>query len=109
MPNQSVFEERMNDVREDIREVRSAMGKIADAITRMAILEERHRGTDDRVAKAEERLRDVEKKSSENEKSYLKLIATINGITSTSRVLWLVGGTVIGGLAIKYLSSYLAL
>lgn len=109
MPDKSVFEERMNEVREDIREVRSAMGKIADAITRMAVLEERHRSTDDRMVKVEERLRDVEKKSGENEKSHLKLIATINGIASTSRVLWLVGGTVIGGLAIKLFSSYLHL
>lgn len=107
MPTPSVFEKRMNEVREDMREMRNSMSKIADAITRMAVLEERHRSSEDRVGKVEERLRDVEKKSSENEKSHLKLMATINGITSTSRVLWLAGGTIVGGLAIKFISSYL--
>lgn len=109
MSNPSAFETQMNEVREDVREVRGSISKIAEAITRMAVLEERHRGTDDRVGKVEERLRDVEKKSSENEKHHLTLIATINGITGTSKVLWLVGGTLIGGIVIKLFSSYLHL
>ena len=106
MTSPSAFEQQMNEVREDVREVRGSISKIAEAITRMAVLEERHRGTDDRLGKMEERVRDVEKKASENEKSHLKLMATIGGITLTSKALWVVVGATVAAVVVRLFSAY---
>lgn len=98
MTNRAALEQQMDEVRSDVREMRSSMAKIAEAITRLAVLEERHLSTAARLDKIEGRLRDGETKASELDKTQIKYIATLDGITKTVRILWLVGGA--GALAV---------
>jgi uncharacterized protein Yka (UPF0111/DUF47 family) len=99
----NVFEQQLNEVREDVREVRSGIGKIAEAITKLAVLEERHQTTTVRVDSLDKRVTAVESKASEVEKAHLKLLHTMGGAGSTLKVMWMVVGAVITGLAVKFL------
>ena len=62
-----VMQEALDGVREDVREIRAAMSKMADAVVRLAVLEERHTvvsGALDRafgaISKLSDRVRDLE-------------------------------------------------
>lgn len=103
MTDPSTFERQLNEMREDVREVRTGIGKIADAITKLAVLEERHQMTNLRVDSIDKRLTSVESKASETEKAHLKLLHTMGGIGSTMRVMWMVSGAVIAGIIIKWI------
>ncbi|PLC44585.1 hypothetical protein C0Q88_07855 [Ralstonia pickettii] len=92
MTNRAALEQQMDEVRSDVREMRASMAKIAEAITRLAVLEERHLSTAARLDKIESRQRDSESKVSELDKTQIKYIATLDGITKTVRILWVVGG-----------------
>ncbi|GLT20776.1 hypothetical protein GCM10007933_02280 [Zoogloea oryzae] len=62
-----VVQEALDGVREDVREIRAAMSKMADAVVRLAVLEERHAvvsSAQDRafgaISKLSDRVRDLE-------------------------------------------------
>ncbi len=62
-----VMQEALDGVREDVREIRAAMSKMADAVVRLAVLEERHAVVSsalDRafsaISKLSDRVRDLE-------------------------------------------------
>lgn len=95
------LEQQLNETREDVREVRTGIGRIADAVTKLAILEERHQMTNIRVDNLDKRVTGVEVKASEIEKAHLKLLHTLGGVGSSLRVIWLVSGAAATALFIK--------
>ncbi|MDY7537627.1 hypothetical protein QN372_00545 [Undibacterium sp. RTI2.1] len=99
-PNSTALEQQM-------AEVRISVGKMADALTKLAILEERHQATIARVAKMEDRIIDVAKKSNDMELAQVRHFATLDGITSTIRVLWVVVGTTSITFIGKFVMSFL--
>ena len=78
-PNIGQVQEALEGVREDVREIRSAMSKMADAVVRLAVLEERHQTVSsalDRafsaLSKLSERVRDLEQTLPENLEARLR-------------------------------------
>jgi hypothetical protein len=62
------FKSKVDQIQEDLSDMKSSMGKIAEAVTRLAVLEEKHHGTVlalerilVRVERDEERINSVEK------------------------------------------------
>lgn len=101
MTDLKAFENQLKETRDDVREVRTGIGKIAEAITKLAVLEERHQMTIGKVDALDKRVTSVESKTSELEKAHLKLLHTLGGVGSSLRVVWLVSGAVITGLVLK--------
>ena len=104
MTDLKAFENQLNETREDVREVRTGIGKITEAITKLAVLEERHTMTIGKVEALDKRVTIVESKSSELEKAHLKLLHTLGGVGWSLRIIWVMSGAVVGGLALKYLT-----
>ena len=124
MPNPAALEQQMAEVREDVREIRASMSKIADAITRLAVLEEKHQSINSacermatKIEKIEERQRDaehhneaivlllkhkdeVEKKIADLEIEQVRIVSTAEGVSKTVKTVWaLIGAGVVYGLA----------
>lgn len=102
MPNSHVLEQQL-------AEMRISISKMADALTKLAILEERHQVTQARVEKLEDRLVEVSKQASAVEINQIKHFATIDGILRVLKIQWLVLGTTLTLLVGKILLNYLKL
>ncbi|HDR9086345.1 hypothetical protein [Burkholderia vietnamiensis] len=89
---------QIKDVQGHVQEIKAGMTQVADAIVRLAVIEERHLTTRARVEKLEDRMVDVSTRTTELEKAHIKYEATFTGATWTAKVGWaLLGG---GALAL---------
>ena len=93
---------QISEVKEDMREIRTSMKQIADAVTRLAVLEQQNKSTDQRMEQIETRQMAVERESAETRLSMIKLTAQISGATTTIRVLWIVLGAGVIGAITKF-------
>ena len=94
-----VMQEALDGVREDVREIRAAMSKMADAVVRLAVLEERHTvvsGALDRafsaISKLADRIRDLEQAVPE------KLEARVRDLEQAQPVQKLTSGWITGAV-----------
>lgn len=92
MEEVQALSQQMTDVREDVREIRAGMAQVAEAITRLAVLEDRNVAATQRIAALEERQREVEKKNAETNLAHVKLLAQMEGASRTIKVMWMVVG-----------------
>lgn len=93
--DQQIHEMR-TEHREDMRELRDSVKVIAHAVSRLAVLEEKHARTQSSV----ERLGQQNEKTNERmhsiELEHAKFISTAKGATSTAKLIWsIVGGGVL--------------
>lgn len=95
MPPPNVFEQQMDDLRADMREMRGAITKIGDAISKLSVLEERNSSTNLAIEKTNQvldrvvlRLDKMDEKINHIELEQAKREATINGVTKTMKVMW---------------------
>lgn len=96
MPNQTVFEQQMEELRIDMREMRTAVTQMATAMTKLSVLEERNMATIQAIDKVTSRMDKMEDKLSAIELEQVKFEATIDGVTKTAKAMWaVVGGGVI--------------
>ncbi|NTX17969.1 hypothetical protein [Burkholderia cepacia] len=100
---------QIRDVQGHVAEIKTGMGQVADAIVRLAVIEERHLATRARVEKLEDRMVDVSGRTTELEKSQIKYEARFAGATWTAKAVWaLVGGaalTIAGKLLMMALAA----
>lgn len=86
----SNLETQMDEMKSDMREVRTTMQKIADALSRLAVLEERHQNF---ATTIDRRLGAVEQKASNTELEQVKFVANVEGISKTMKFMWAAFGS----------------
>jgi predicted nuclease with TOPRIM domain len=102
----AALESQINDVQEDVREIRTSMTKVADALVKLAVIEERHLTTQRRVDRLELQLDDAVKKTAELEKSNIKHEAMAEGVRRTVKVIWTLIGAGVLALGAKLIHAY---
>lgn len=88
MPSQTVFEQRMEEMQIDMREMRGAITKMADAMTKLSILEERNQVATVAIEKIANRVEKVEDKVMAAELDAARFQSKIDGMTTTMKVMW---------------------
>lgn len=97
-----VLEEQVNNVQKDVGEIKGALSQIASAITKLAVLEDRHQNTLARVDKLETRLQANVDKTSELEKAQIKAFAMAEGASRAIKIVWMVIGAAVVAAIGKY-------
>ena len=93
MSEMNALASQLGEVKEDMREIRASMSKIADAVTRLAVLESQNKTNGQRMENLEARQTSVEKESAETRLSLIKATAQLSGAMTTIKVLWAVIGS----------------
>jgi hypothetical protein len=79
-------------------DIRSSVFQIAEAITRLAVLEERHQGIARVLEKAVERLEIIEQKQHAHALEMATIAGQAAGASKIVKVLWAVFGTGVGAI-----------
>ena len=88
MPNQTVFEQQMDEMRTDMREMRTAMIKMADGLAKLSVLEERNQVATAAIQKIGERVEKNEDKVTALELDAARFQSRVDGMTNTMKVMW---------------------
>jgi septal ring factor EnvC (AmiA/AmiB activator) len=92
---------QISEVKEDMREIRASMSKIADAVTRLAVLESQNKANGQRMENLEARQTTVEKESAETRLSLIRATAQLSGAMTTIKILWAVIGSTALTIVVK--------
>ena len=92
---------QISEVKEDMREIRASMSKIADAVTRLAVLESQNKANGQRMENLESRQTTVEKESAETRLSLNRATAQLSGAMTTIKILWAVIGSTALTIVVK--------
>lgn len=84
---------QIGEMKEDMREIRGSMSKIADAVTRLAVLESENKASNRRMENMEERQSAIEKESAETRLLHIRLTSQLDGVAWTLKILWVVIGS----------------
>lgn len=79
-------------VAQELREIKESVAKIAEAMVQLAVLNERQTHTADRLNRLEAAHDTTSKHVSEAREDHVKLLATIDGVSKTVRLFWMVFG-----------------
>lgn len=89
---------KMQNMHDEMMLVRESIQEIAKAVTRLAVLEEKHNITSDKCDKLGEKIDDLAKVVQINETNQAIQLAKIDGAKSAMKLLWAVfGGAVVYG------------
>lgn len=105
MPNQTLFDQRMDAMSDDLRDLRTAMSEVAKALTKLSVMEERNAVTNQAVEKIAARQDRIEHSLSEIRLEQVKFESNINGMTTAIKWMWTVCGAgivAVGAAAIKH-------
>lgn len=97
----AALEAQIQNVQADVHEIRSSTTRIADALVRLAVIEERHMATQQRVVTLEDRLADATTRITELEKTNIKHVAKFDGVMWTMRIFWTLVGAGVLALGAK--------
>lgn len=92
---------QISEVKEDMREIRASMSKIADAVARLAVLESQNKANGQRMENLEARQTTVEKESAETRLSLIRATAQLSGAMTTIKILWAVIGSTALTIVVK--------
>lgn len=92
MPDQTIFERQMDELKIDMREMRAAVTQMANAMSKLAVLEERNVSVQAEVVRLNAKIAAVEVKATAMELLQAKFDGSVTGATNTVRVMWAVGG-----------------
>lgn len=96
MPSQTSFEQQMNEMRVDMREMRGAIVRMAEAMTKLSVLEERNSIISAAHHKLAEKVEANEEKISEITLGQAKFESKVSGIAGTVKIMWAaLGGGII--------------
>jgi uncharacterized coiled-coil protein SlyX len=102
------LEQQVNDVQRDVGEIKGALSQIAAAITKLAILEERHQATQVRVEKLEDRLIETNKAVTKLNETNIEHVATVKGMASTLKVVYTILAGILGSGAVVGIARFVA-
>jgi hypothetical protein len=83
----------------DMRMMRASMQQIAEAVTQLAVLEEKHNSTATKCEKLEGKIEMLEKIVRDGELERAKFAAKVDGVSSTIRVMWVAFGSGVAFIA----------
>ena len=92
---------QISEVKEDMREIRASMSKIADAVARLAVLESQNKANAQRMENLEARQTTVEKESAETRLQLIRAQAQLSGAMTTIKILWAVIGSTALTIVVK--------
>ena len=95
---------QIGEVKEDMREIRASLSKIADAMTRLAVMESQNKNVSDRIDLVETQVKAAEKEGAEIRLQLIRATSQLTGAVTTIKVLW----TVIGASAVTILVKLFA-
>lgn len=95
---------QIGEVKEDVREIRASLSKIADAMTRLAVMESQNKNVSDRIDLVEAQVKAAEKEVAEIRLQLIRATSQLTGAVTTIKVLW----TVIGASAVTILVKLFA-
>ena len=107
MPNQTVLEQRMDAMADELREVRGALSEVAQALAKLSVLEERNLMTSQAIDKIAQRQDKLEEKIANIGLEQVKFESNAKGMASGMKFMWgAVGGSVIyvGNELVKHLT-----
>ena len=90
----------------DMEDMKNSMSKIAEALTKIAVLEEKHQAISSAVLKALEKIESVEARQSAMEMTNIKQSTAISTAIKAVVVAWAVLGTGITALVWKVVSAF---
>ena len=93
MPNQSVFEQRMDSLAEEMRDIRGALTEVAKALTKLSVLEERNVVTSQAIEKIAQRQDKLEDKVSDIELEQVKFESNAKGMATAMKLMWAAFGS----------------
>lgn len=99
MPDQTIFERQMEELKSDMREMRNAIAQMAAAMSKLAVLEERNLTVNAEISRLSGRVSNMETKIIEIELQRAKFDGSVNGATTTARIIWAVIGGAVASLA----------
>ncbi|MDR9847001.1 hypothetical protein [Herbaspirillum huttiense] len=97
--------EMRSEHRADMRELRDTVKVIADAVTRLTVLEEKHSRTQTSVERQAQKLEKTEERMHVIELEHAKFISTAKGASAAAKVLWSAFGAgivAVGGTLVKF-------
>jgi hypothetical protein len=100
-----VLELQVNTVQHDVGEMKGALTQIASALTKLAILEERHQATQVRVEKVEDRLVETNKAVTKLNETNIEHVAMVKGMSSTLKVVYTLLAGLVGSGAIAIIAK----
>lgn len=106
MQSLSNLEQRIDEMSSDMRDMRASMSTIAQAMTKLAVMEEKNQAQAHALEKLQLKIERLEAKTVQIELEQVKFQATADGIAKTIRVNWVVFGAgviALGGKAIQFL------
>lgn len=108
MPNQTVFEQRMEAMADELREVRGALSDVAQALAKLSVLEERNVVTSQAIDKIAQRQDRLEEKVANICLEQVKFESNARGMATGMKLMWgAFGGGVIfvGNELVKHLAQ----
>jgi hypothetical protein len=88
MPNQTAFDQRMDQMAEELREMRSAIAQVAQALTKLSVLEERNLVASQAIEKIASRQDKLDEKLNTVALDQAKFQANIDGTTKAMKFMW---------------------
>jgi prefoldin subunit 5 len=104
----AALEGQIQNVQQDVHEIRASMTKVADALVTLARIEERHIATQQQVAGLTSALTDATKRITELEKINLVHTARFDGVVWTIRIVWTLIGAGVLALGAKLAHQLIA-
>lgn len=99
MPDQTVFERQMEELKNDMREMRKDISQLVAAMAKLAVMEERHMSFGSEMGRLSSRLSTIETKIVEMELHRAKFDGSVTGATTTARIIWAVAGGAVASIA----------
>jgi uncharacterized protein involved in exopolysaccharide biosynthesis len=101
-----VLEQQVNDVQRDVADIKGALSQIATAITKLAILEERHQATQLRVEKLEDRLVETSERVTKLNETNIEHVAMVKGMSGTLKVVYTLLAGLVGSGAVAAIVKF---
>lgn len=88
-----IIEANFKAIQDDLADMKSSMSKIADALAKIAVLEERHSAMTQNLVRCMEKLEDLDKRQNELELTQVKQETTVSVTVKAIQIAWAVIGT----------------
>jgi vacuolar-type H+-ATPase subunit E/Vma4 len=93
MSNEQLLEANFKSIQSDMADLKVSMGKVAEAITRLAVLEERHQAMQSAMNRVVEKLDSLDARQSAMEIAQVKQDTTLKVSMRAVQIAWVVLGS----------------
>lgn len=98
-PESHLFDTSLKVIQDDLADMKSSMSKIADALSKIAVLEERHSAMTQSLVRVSEKLEDMDKRQNLLEMAQVRQETTVRVTIKAIQVAWgVIGAGVLYGI-----------